>query len=80
VAEKTEIPWCDATFNSHIGCTKVSDACDNCLVPDTPILYADMTWRPIGDAQPGDVIIGFDEYAAAGSDLQAREFPIVRLV
>jgi hypothetical protein len=33
-----------------------------CLLPDTPVLYADFTWRPIGEAQRGDVIFGFDEY------------------
>jgi protein gp37 len=27
---KTEISWCDATFNPWIGCTKVSPACNGC--------------------------------------------------
>lgn len=35
--------------------------CQYCLDPDTPILYADMVWRPIGEAQPGDVLLAFDE-------------------
>lgn len=30
MAEKTDISWCDATFNPWWGCTKVSPACDNC--------------------------------------------------
>ena len=30
MAEKTEIAWCDATFNPWIGCQKVSAGCDNC--------------------------------------------------
>jgi protein gp37 len=30
VAEKTEIAWCDSTFNPWIGCTKVGPGCDNC--------------------------------------------------
>lgn len=30
MAEKTEIAWCDATFNPWVGCSKVSPACDNC--------------------------------------------------
>lgn len=33
-----------------------------CLLPETPILYADFTWRPVGAAKPGDVVFGFDEY------------------
>jgi protein gp37 len=30
MAEKTEIAWCDATFNGWWGCQKVSPACDHC--------------------------------------------------
>lgn len=30
MGEKTEISWCDHTFNSWWGCTKVSPACDRC--------------------------------------------------
>ncbi len=30
MAETTEIPWSDSTFNPWAGCTKVSPACDNC--------------------------------------------------
>lgn len=33
-----------------------------CLLPDTPVLYADHTWRAIGKAKPGDIVLGFDEY------------------
>src|SRR5918998_1462902 len=33
-----------------------------CLTPETPVLYSDFVWRPIGEAKPGDVIFGFDEY------------------
>ncbi|HYY55914.1 MAG TPA: hypothetical protein VE842_01215, partial [Pyrinomonadaceae bacterium] len=33
-----------------------------CLTPETPILYSDFVWRPIGEAKPGDEIFGFDEY------------------
>jgi hypothetical protein len=32
-----------------------------CLQPDTPVLSADYVWRPIGEAKPGDEILGFDE-------------------
>lgn len=30
MAEKSNIAWCDSTFNPVIGCTEVSPACDNC--------------------------------------------------
>jgi protein gp37 len=30
MAGTTEIVWCDSTFNSWIGCTKVSPGCDHC--------------------------------------------------
>lgn len=43
-----------------------------CLTPETPILFADMSWRPIGDARVGDEIVGFDEYPTMGS--QRRKF------
>lgn len=30
MAERTEIAWCDSTFNPWIGCTKVGPGCDHC--------------------------------------------------
>ena len=30
MAENTKIQWCDHTFNTHWGCTKISDGCSNC--------------------------------------------------
>ncbi len=30
MGEKTEIAWCDHTFNPVIGCTRVGPGCDNC--------------------------------------------------
>lgn len=30
MAERSNIEWCDSTFNPWIGCTKVSPACDHC--------------------------------------------------
>lgn len=30
MGERTQISWCDHTFNPVVGCTKVSSACDNC--------------------------------------------------
>ncbi|MFP3944399.1 MAG: DUF5131 family protein, partial [Alphaproteobacteria bacterium] len=30
MAERSNIEWCDHTFNPWIGCQKVSSGCDNC--------------------------------------------------
>lgn len=30
MADRSNIEWCDSTFNPWIGCTKVSPACDHC--------------------------------------------------
>lgn len=30
MADRTEIAWCDSTFNPWIGCTKVGPGCDHC--------------------------------------------------
>lgn len=34
---------------------------ENCVSADTPILCADLNWRPAGDLQPGDELVAFDE-------------------
>ena len=67
---KTGISWTDLTWNPVSGCTKVSEGCKYCLLPETLILYADWKWRPIGDAKIGDWIIGFDEYVASGKGMR----------
>jgi hypothetical protein len=46
-------------LNPYRGC---EHGCIYCLGPDTPVLYADMRWRAIGNIQVGDVIAGFDEW------------------
>lgn len=46
MAEVTGIEWCDHTFNSWTGCTKVSSACDNC--------YAESWAKRSGIVQWGD--------------------------
>ena len=61
MGEKTGISWTSRTQNFWKGCKKVSPGCKNCLHPDTPILYADWTWRPIRNVQVGDALIGFNE-------------------
>jgi DNA repair photolyase len=55
------------SLNPYRGC---EHGCVYCLGPETPVLHADMTWRPIGEARVGDVLVGFDELPAPG---QARK-------
>jgi DNA repair photolyase len=43
------------TVNPYRGC---SHACTYCLAPETPVLLADGTTRPIGELQPGEAIYG----------------------
>jgi DNA repair photolyase len=43
------------TINPYRGC---SHACVYCLAPQTPVLLADGTERPIGDLRVGDAIVG----------------------
>ena len=50
------------SLNPYAGCRH---ACVYCLGPNTPVLYADLTWRPIGNVRLGDVLVGFDEYPTA---------------
>ena len=61
MAEKTEIAWANSTFNPWIGCQKVSEGCDNCLDPDTLVLYRDWTWRTLGKVSVGDELLGFPD-------------------
>ena len=35
--------------------------CEWCFVPETPILLADWTWKPIGQLEPGDEVVGYAE-------------------
>ncbi len=60
----------DASINPYRGC---EHGCVYCLTPDTPVLYADSTWRPIGGVQTGDVLIGFDEYPNRGRSRRLRK-------
>jgi hypothetical protein len=45
-------------FRGHCG---HQHAPENCVTPDTPILCADLSWRPAGDLAVGDRIVAFDE-------------------
>jgi protein gp37 len=50
MAEKTEIAWCDSTFNPWIGCQKVSPGCDNCYAEALmDKRYHRVEWGPHGE-------------------------------
>lgn len=48
MAERTEIEWCDSTFNPWIGCTKVSLGCDHCYAErlDARGIFGGQHWGP----------------------------------
>src|SRR6185295_7297683 len=45
------------SLNPYRGC---EHGCVYCISADTRVLYADMSWRPIGEVRVGDVLFGFD--------------------
>ena len=57
------------SLNPYRGC---EHGCVYCLEPGTPVLHADMGWRPIGETRVGDVIAGFDEFPRTGSTRRLR--------
>jgi len=66
----------DASVNPYRGC---EHACSYCLAPETPILFGDLTWRPLGEARVGDVLVGFDEYPARGKTRKLRPSRVQRV-
>ena len=50
------------SINPYRGC---EHGCVYCVGPDTPVLGADLAWRPIGELRVGDELVGFDEFAPA---------------
>jgi len=68
MGDHSAIEWTEATWNPTTGCDRTSPGCDNCLVPDTPVLMADMSWRPIGKLVPGDQVVGFTEQPQLGQN------------
>jgi len=65
------------SVNPYRGC---EHGCVYCLEPDTPILYADLTWRPIGAVRAGDVLAGFDEHPSAGRRRKIRTSVVEHVV
>jgi protein gp37 len=63
------VSWARWTWNPFTGCLH---NCDYCLPAATPVLMADFTWRPIGDIQPGDQVIAFDEDLPPGAGRRWR--------
>jgi DNA repair photolyase len=57
------------SLNPYRGC---EHGCSYCMEPTTPVLYADMSWRPLGDVQVGDVLVGFDEFPEPGRTRKLR--------
>ncbi len=57
------------SLNPYRGC---EHGCVYCLGPETPVLHADMTWRPIGDVSVGDELVGFDEHPHPGRPRKFR--------
>ncbi|MES2262169.1 MAG: phage Gp37/Gp68 family protein [Pseudomonadota bacterium] len=47
MSETTSIEWCRSTFNTHIGCTRISPGCDNCYAAvSTPARVMGIKWGP----------------------------------
>jgi MoaA/NifB/PqqE/SkfB family radical SAM enzyme len=42
---------------------RCSFGCSYCLAPETPVMGADLAWRPISEVTEGDVLAGFDEFS-----------------
>jgi protein gp37 len=68
VGERSDIGWTDDTRNWWRGCKKVSAACLNCLDPETRVMMADGSWRPIKEIAVGDILMGYDETPAPGAN------------
>ncbi|MEN8184111.1 MAG: LAGLIDADG family homing endonuclease, partial [Myxococcota bacterium] len=58
-----------ASLNPYRGC---EHGCSYCLSPDTPVLHADMLWRPIGDLRGGETLASFDEHPQPGRTRKLR--------
>jgi 7-carboxy-7-deazaguanine synthase len=52
--------------------------CQWCFVPETPVLMADWTWKPIVTLHPGDEIIGVEQPRVAGAHLKLAVGTVTR--
>jgi len=68
MGDKTGIEWTEATWNPVTGCDRISPGCENCLDPATPVLMADMRWKPIGKVEVGDLLVSFTEAPSVGQN------------
>src|SRR5262245_57261033 len=59
----------DVSINPYRGC---EHGCVYCLAPETPVLHADMSWRPLGEVRVGDTLVGFDELPKRGRTRKLR--------
>ena len=71
-----EAKW--ETWNPVTGCVKISGGCQHCLYPDTPVLMADMSWRPIREVREGDDLVGFTESPKYGQNRLSCRSRVIR--
>jgi DNA repair photolyase len=59
----------DWSVNPYRGC---EHGCVYCLAPATPVVHADLSVRPLGEVEVGDVLLGFDEHPEPGRRRKLR--------
>jgi organic radical activating enzyme len=53
--------------------------CTWCFVPETPILMADWSWRPLGDIRPGDLVVGIKTDTGRGQHVKLAPAEVTRI-
>lgn len=53
--------------------------CTWCFVPETPVLLADWTWRPICELRPGDEVVGIDVPEQKGLHVKLTTANVTRI-
>lgn len=61
----------------NVGANRSAEEVYGCLDPETPVLGADLVWRPLKDVQTGDQVVAIDEYAADGSQRKMRTATVI---